>query len=96
MKYFREHFFTSLVDYNCFINFSLKSALTWPRQSLVAISAARSNVTTVTGFGQDSNPQPSDFEKNPSARPHYSISLESNGQQRTDLKSLHWKKPIQV
>ena len=45
----------------------------WPRQSLVAISDARSDLTTVTGFGRDSNPQPSDSETNPLSprpRPH--------------------------
>ena len=52
--------------------------LMWPKQSLVAISDARSDLITVAGFGRDSNPQSSNSETNPfSPRPRSQRMVES-------------------
>ena len=51
-----------------------------PRQSLVEISDARSDLTTVAGFGRGANPEPSDSETNtlsPRPRPHLTHDLQS-------------------
>ena len=77
----------------------------WPRQSLVAISDARSDLTTVAGFGRDSNPQPSDSETNPlSPRPRPSqiacfacvILGETLLKENKDMKLLHVKESEQL
>ena len=65
----------------------------WPRQSLVAISDTRSDLTTVAGFGRESNPH-SDLKKkplSPQPRPHkiemYYIFIRSFPR-KTKIKSL--------